>query len=73
MWYKTGRVIFRICKSDRSYCRRSDRGWGEAPKLLLKRQDKQVWIDNLQLGLDCDTAYLVKYPRGNYSELDCDI
>lgn len=46
---------------------------GEAPKLLLKCQDKQVWIDNLQLCLDCDTAYLVKYPRGNYSELDCDI
>ncbi|PJG85623.1 type II toxin-antitoxin system HipA family toxin [Conservatibacter flavescens] len=46
---------------------------GEAPKLLLKRRDEQVWIDNLQLGLDCDVAYLVKYPRGNYSDLDCDI
>nr|WP_243728757.1 HipA domain-containing protein [Mesocricetibacter intestinalis] len=46
---------------------------GEAPKLLLKRQDKQVWVDNLQLGSDWDRAYLVKYPRGNYSDLDCDI
>ncbi|MBF6984061.1 type II toxin-antitoxin system HipA family toxin [Pasteurella multocida] len=46
---------------------------GEAPKLLLKRRENQVWIDNQQQGQDQDVSYLVKYPRGNYSPIDCDI
>lgn len=46
---------------------------GEAPKLLLRRSHQQIWIDNHQLGQSCDSYYLVKYPRGNYSDLDCDI
>lgn len=46
---------------------------GEAPKLLLKRRNNKVWIDNLQNGKDQDMGYLVKYPRGNYSAIDCDI
>lgn len=46
---------------------------GEAPKLLLKRHNNKVWIDNLQNGKDQDMGYLVKYPRGNYSAIDCDI
>ena len=46
---------------------------GEAPKLLLKRHDKNIWIDNQQDGKDLDISYLVKYPRGRYSPIDCDI
>lgn len=47
---------------------------GEAPKLLLKhRANNKIWIDNTQKGLDSDMAYLVKYPRGKYSPIDCDI
>ncbi|MCI4236731.1 type II toxin-antitoxin system HipA family toxin [Dickeya dianthicola] len=48
---------------------------GEAPKLLLRcNADDQVWIDTWQDENDCrDTAYLVKFPRGQRSEIDCDI
>lgn len=46
---------------------------GEAPKLLLRRLADTVWIDNQQDGTGSDDYYLVKYPRGNYSPLDCDI
>lgn len=46
---------------------------GEAPKLLLRRNQQEIWIDNQQLGQSFDDYYLVKYPRGNYSSLDCDI
>lgn len=47
---------------------------GEAPKILLRYHQQQgVWIDNQQLG-DCyDDYYLVKYPRGNKTAIDCDI
>lgn len=46
---------------------------GEAPKLLLKRCNNSIWIDNQQDGTDQDISYLVKYPRGHYSPIDCDI
>lgn len=48
---------------------------GEAPKLLLRRTlDDQIWIDNLQTAEQADDAYyLVKFPRGQRSPIDCDI
>lgn len=48
---------------------------GEAPKLLLRRNsNSEVWIDTWQdEQLNQDTAYLVKYPRGARSPIDCDI
>lgn len=48
---------------------------GEAPKFLLryKKAENKVWIDNQQTGNSPDDYYLVKYPRGNYSPIDCDI
>ncbi|AUG99688.1 type II toxin-antitoxin system HipA family toxin [Prodigiosinella confusarubida] len=48
---------------------------GEAPKLLLRcNGDDQVWIDTWQNEIDCrDPAYLVKFPRGQRHEIDCDI
>lgn len=46
---------------------------GEAPKLLLRHYQGKVWIDNQQLGQDQGDYYLVKYPRGIYSPIDCDI
>lgn len=48
---------------------------GEAPKLLLRRtENSEVWIDTWQDDLHIqDTHYLVKYPRGSRSEIDCDI
>lgn len=48
---------------------------GEAPKLLLRRNAQQeVWIDTWQDDpLNQDTSYLVKYPRGARSPIDCDI
>ncbi|QPB43687.1 type II toxin-antitoxin system HipA family toxin [Rodentibacter haemolyticus] len=46
---------------------------GEAPKLLLRRKAQQVWIDNLQTGQENDDYYLVKFPRGKRTPLDCDI
>lgn len=46
---------------------------GEAPKLLLRRLNDQIWIDNQQNGMDVGDYYLVKYPRGKRSQIDCDI
>lgn len=47
---------------------------GEAPKLLLRqRQDNGIWIDHLQDHQPDDHHYLVKYPRGKRSPIDCDI
>ncbi len=47
---------------------------GEAPKLLLRwHNDKAIWIDNQQLADSDDKYYLVKYPRGKRSSIDCDI
>jgi serine/threonine-protein kinase HipA len=48
---------------------------GEAPKLLLRRTaDDNVWIDTWQDDPhNCDRAYLVKFPRGQRSQDDCDI
>lgn len=47
---------------------------GEAPKLLLRwRDDQTIWIDNQQLADSNDKYYLVKYPRGQRTSLDCDI
>lgn len=48
---------------------------GEAPKLLLRcSQDQRIWIDTYQDDLtNFDTPYLVKYPRGRRSEVDCNI
>ncbi|MDO9777454.1 type II toxin-antitoxin system HipA family toxin, partial [Glaesserella parasuis] len=47
---------------------------GEAPKLLLRQTaTQQVWIDNLQQGDAADDFYLVKFPRGKRSAIDCDI
>ncbi|EPL8732093.1 HipA domain-containing protein [Klebsiella quasipneumoniae subsp. similipneumoniae] len=48
---------------------------GEAPKLLLRCSKRQeIWIDTWQNepGSD-DLYYLVKYPRGSRSEVDCNI
>ena len=46
---------------------------GEAPKLLLRRAADQIWIDNQQAGNETGEYYLVKYPRGKRSTIDCDI
>jgi len=48
---------------------------GEAPKLLLRcSQHGQIWIDTYQNdSLNRDTHYLVKFPRGSRSEVDCNI
>lgn len=48
---------------------------GEAPKLLLRcSPENEVWIDTWQDDLlNQDTHYLVKYPRGTRSAIDCDI
>lgn len=48
---------------------------GEAPKLLLRcNQNNEVWIDTWQEDLsNLDQHYLVKYPRGSRSAIDCDI
>ena len=48
---------------------------GEAPKLLLRcRDDNAVWIDTWQNKPDNqDPSYLVKYPRGARTEIDCNI
>ena len=48
---------------------------GEAPKLLLRRgaQD-EIWIDTWQdEPRNTDAHYLVKFPRGPRSDMDCDI
>lgn len=48
---------------------------GEAPKLLLRRNtNSEVWIDTWQDDQqNRDIHYLVKYPRGSRSPIDCDI
>lgn len=48
---------------------------GEAPKLLLRcNQQQQIWIDTYQNNVvNRDIHYLVKYPRGARSEIDCNI
>lgn len=48
---------------------------GEAPKLLLRcTPQHEVWIDTWQDDADSqDAHYLVKYPRGTRSAIDCDI
>lgn len=47
---------------------------GEAPKLLLRKTaGDQIWIDNLQQNQGDDGYYLVKFPRGQRSAIDCDI
>lgn len=48
---------------------------GEAPKLLLRCDDEQnIWIDSYQdEPQNRDLHYLVKYPRGSRSSVDCDI
>ncbi|MBP2170461.1 serine/threonine-protein kinase HipA [Erwinia toletana] len=48
---------------------------GEAPKLLLRcSKDQRIWIDTWQNDLaNRDIHYLVKYPRGAKSEVDCNI
>ncbi len=48
---------------------------GEAPKLLLRRNtNSEVWIDTWQDDQqNRDIPYLVKYPRGSRSPIDCDI
>lgn len=48
---------------------------GEAPKYLLRcsAQD-EIWIDTFQDDLHCtDTHYLIKFPRGQRTSIDCDI
>lgn len=51
---------------------------GEAPKLVLRlTSNDKVWIDHQQLAKNSahtqDSYYLVKFPRGSRSEIDCDI
>ena len=48
---------------------------GEAPKLLIRLSSQdQVWIDTYQERFDePDQHYLVKFPRNNRSEIDCNI
>ncbi|MDC9818759.1 HipA domain-containing protein [Pectobacterium polonicum] len=48
---------------------------GEAPKLLLRCSDNdEIWIDPFQDDLSTqDMHYLVKFPRGPRSPVDCDI
>ena len=48
---------------------------GEAPKLLIRvSKDQKVWIDTYQQNFDQpDQHYLVKFPRNNRSEIDCNI
>lgn len=48
---------------------------GEAPKLLLRcNNSNEVWIDTFQDGANTqDAFYLVKFPRGQRKQIDCDI
>ncbi|WP_130804975.1 type II toxin-antitoxin system HipA family toxin [Acinetobacter ihumii] len=48
---------------------------GEAPKLLIRlSHQNEVWIDTYQQRFDQpDQHYLVKFPRNNRSEIDCNI
>lgn len=45
---------------------------GEAPKLLIcSTKDQNIWIDTYQQNFD--QHYLVKFPRNNRAEIDCNI
>lgn len=48
---------------------------GEAPKLLLCcSSHDEIWIDTFQDDINIeDTHYLIKFPRGKRSAIDCDI
>ncbi|WHR57980.1 type II toxin-antitoxin system HipA family toxin [Acinetobacter haemolyticus] len=48
---------------------------GEAPKLLIRAtKDQNIWIDTYQQNFDQpDQHYLIKFPRNNRSEIDCNI
>ena len=48
---------------------------GEAPKLLIRLSpEQQVWIDTYQQNFEQpDQYYLVKFPRNNRNEIDCNI
>lgn len=48
---------------------------GEAPKYLLRcSAQNEIWIDTFQDDLRCsDAHYLVKFPRGQRTPVDCDI
>ncbi|WP_062059731.1 type II toxin-antitoxin system HipA family toxin [Cellvibrio sp. OA-2007] len=48
---------------------------GEAPKLLVRCSARdEIWIDTYQDDLaNSDQHYLVKFPRGNRTQDDCDI
>ncbi len=48
---------------------------GEAPKYLLRCSPQdEIWIDTFQDDLQCtDTHYLIKFPRGQRTSIDCDI
>ncbi|SDB87267.1 serine/threonine-protein kinase HipA [Acinetobacter boissieri] len=48
---------------------------GEAPKLLIRfSSDEKVWIDTFQERFDQpDLHYLVKFPRNQRTEIDCNI
>ena len=48
---------------------------GEAPKLILRcSRDDKIWIDTWQDDPgQPDNFYLVKFPRGKMSSIDCDI
>src|SRR5690606_31708625 len=48
---------------------------GEAPKLLLRRSaSKEIWIDTWQDDPhNTDQHYLVKFPRNQRTDIDCDI
>ncbi|MCG2937648.1 type II toxin-antitoxin system HipA family toxin, partial [Escherichia coli] len=48
---------------------------GEAPKLLIRvSPEQQLWIDTYQQNFEQpDQYYLVKFPRNNRSEIDCNI
>ena len=48
---------------------------GEAPKVLVRRSHSgQVWIDTWQDNpTNIDQHYLVKFPRGQKRQVDCDI
>ncbi len=48
---------------------------GEAPKYLLRHSARgEIWIDTFQDDPQClDAHYLVKFPRGQRTAIDCDI
>jgi serine/threonine-protein kinase HipA len=48
---------------------------GEAPKVLVRMSERnQVWIDTWQdEDTNTDQHYLVKFPRGKKTQIDCDL